>query len=70
MTQPSITVNGAIGPLDAPTIAALLTQRGIALERRGIAVALNGAVVPRTRWADTALAAGDVIEIIKALAGG
>jgi sulfur carrier protein len=70
VTRPSITVNGAIEPLAAPTIAALLAQHGIAPDRRGVAVALNGVVVARVRWAETALAAGDAIEIIKALAGG
>jgi sulfur carrier protein len=70
MSRPSIKVNGAVTPLDAPTIAALLAQQGIALDRRGIAIALNGAVVPRARWAETALVPGDAIEIIKALAGG
>lgn len=70
MSGPGITVNGAIEKLAAPTIAALLAQRGIAPDRRGVAVALNGAVVPRARWAETALAAGDIVEIIKALAGG
>ena len=36
----------------------------------GIAVAVNGAVVPRGRWAAVRLVAGDDIEIVKVLQGG
>ena len=37
---------------------------------RGIAVALNGEVVPRTRWEATPLSPGDRVEIVTAAAGG
>jgi sulfur carrier protein len=36
----------------------------------GIAVALNGDVVPRGRWDSTPLAAGDQVEIVTAVQGG
>ena len=36
----------------------------------GIAVARNREVVPRSRWAQTALAPRDVVEIVTAAAGG
>jgi sulfur carrier protein len=36
----------------------------------GIAVAVNGDVVPRTRWPEQALADGDAIEILTAVQGG
>jgi sulfur carrier protein len=65
-----IKVNGAAEPLAASTVAALLEARGVASGARGIAVALNGAVVPRAVWAETKLAAGDEVEIIKAMSGG
>jgi sulfur carrier protein len=38
--------------------------------RRGIAVARNGEVVPRSRWDETRLVEGDRIEIVTAAAGG
>ena len=63
------TVNGVSEPL-APTVAALLAGRDIAPEGRGVAVALNGAVVRRADWATTALNAGDVVEIVRAMQGG
>ncbi|WP_327011605.1 sulfur carrier protein ThiS [Dactylosporangium sp. NBC_01737] len=37
---------------------------------RGIAVALNGAVVPRDTWAATRPADGDTIDVLTAVQGG
>ncbi len=37
---------------------------------RGVAVARNGVVVPRSRWSDEPVAAGDALEIVTAAAGG
>jgi sulfur carrier protein len=70
MSEATITINGEVEPLSAPNIAALLTQLELAAERRGIAVARNGAVVPRAQWADTPLSAGDRLEILIARQGG
>jgi sulfur carrier protein len=64
-----LTVNGVSEPL-APTVAALLAARDIAPDGRGVAVALNGAVVRRADWPTTALNAGDVVEIVRAMQGG
>jgi sulfur carrier protein len=64
-----LTVNGVAEPL-APTVAALLAARDIALDGRGVAVALNGAVVRRADWATTALNPGDTVEIVRAMQGG
>lgn len=38
--------------------------------RLGVAVACNAAIVPRSRWATTALTAGDAVEIVTAVQGG
>jgi sulfur carrier protein len=69
-TTATLTVNGRDEPLGAPTVAALVASRDLAPTGRGVAVALNGAVVPRTQWATTALRAGDVVEIVRAMQGG
>ncbi|WP_417233476.1 sulfur carrier protein ThiS [Arthrobacter sp.] len=37
---------------------------------RGVAVAVNGEVVPRSAWAGTPLAAGDHVELLSAVQGG
>jgi len=65
-----IKVNGVTEEQSAATVAALLEAHGIAAGARGVAVALNGAVVPRAAWAETKLSAGDTVEIIKAMSGG
>ncbi|MEU7423982.1 MULTISPECIES: sulfur carrier protein ThiS [unclassified Streptomyces] len=36
----------------------------------GVAAAVNETVVPRTRWAATALAEGDRVEVLTAVQGG
>lgn len=66
-----ITVNGKIRDHIADLfLPALLDEAGVALGARGIAVAVNGTVVPRARWAERAVADGDAIEIVKVLQGG
>jgi sulfur carrier protein len=65
----SIEVNGA--PWDDPdvaTVAELVTAW--CPSPRGVAVARNGEVVPKSRWQDTRLAPGDHIDIVTAAAGG
>jgi len=73
MTQAAaaiIKVNGQDEPLAAATLAALLEEKAVDTEQRGIAVALNGAVVPRAAWPQTPLRPGDNVEIVRALKGG
>lgn len=65
-----IQVNGQREPLAAPTLDALLRGKGVVPGARGVAVALNGEVVPAGRWAVTALAEGDDLEIVRPFSGG
>lgn len=69
-TQATIEVNGRSEPLAARTLTALLEERGIETGGRGVAVALNGAVIPRADWTDTRLNPGDAVEIVRAKQGG
>jgi sulfur carrier protein len=66
----TIRINGEDEPLGVATVAALVAEKAEQTNRRGIAVALNGAVVPRAAWADTALRPGDRVEIVRVLQGG
>ena len=74
MAQPSesgrIRVNGHDMLLGAATVADFLAQQAVEIRPRGIAIALNGSVVPRSAWAVTALKPGDNIEIVRAMQGG
>jgi sulfur carrier protein len=69
-SQASILVNGEAEPLAAATLAALLAEKAVDTEQKGIAVALNGAVVPRAAWPETALKPRDNVEIVRARQGG
>ena len=51
------------------TIDEIVTGAG-ARGRRGVAVALNGAVVPRGEWASKRLTEGDRVEVLSAIGGG
>ena len=68
--QTSIQVNGQDEPLGVATLAALLEEKAVDTGQRGIAVALNGAIVPRAAWTQTKLCAGDSVEIVRARQGG
>ena len=50
------------------SLTELLAMQGIAPQ--GVAVALNGAVLPRGCWPETRLNDGDEIHLFTAIAGG
>jgi sulfur carrier protein len=53
---------------DGITVAALATS---VIDRpKGVAVAVNGEVVPRSAWATTALRSDDEVEVVTAKQGG
>jgi sulfur carrier protein len=64
-----VTVNGERRAVPGPiTVADLVSE--VTGQTRGIAVAVNGDVVPRTVWTERALADGDAVEILTAVQGG
>ena len=65
-----IQVNGIGKTVDATTIADILREEGVDDNAPFLAVALNGAVVPRGEWDHAKLAAGDSVEIVKPVSGG
>ena len=65
----TIRVNGREEALSATTVAELLRARGIEAAR-GVAVAVNGMVVPAGAWPSRALAVGDDVEIVRPFGGG
>jgi len=70
LQQATIRVNGKSEPLAFATIEALVAEKAIDTAQRGIAVALNGSVVPRAAWRETRLRDGDSVEIVRARQGG
>ena len=63
-----VIVNGEPREISSPSVDALLGELDYAGTH--FAIALNFDVLPRSRWADTALKAGDEIEIITPRQGG
>ena len=63
-----VTVNGEQREINASRISALLSE--LDYEGTHFAIALNYDVLPRSRWAQTPLQAGDEIEIITPRQGG
>jgi sulfur carrier protein len=70
MSEATIRVNGENERLAVATLEALVAEKAIDTAQRGIAVALNGSVVPRASWHETVLRAGDSVEIVRARQGG
>ena len=65
-----LTINGTLRTFDRPvgTVADLV--RELCLEGKRIAVERNGAIVPRSRYAETFITPGDKLEIVGAVGGG
>jgi len=65
----TVVVNGEERVLDGPVpVDGLIAALG--LDRRGLAVAVNGEVVPRSTWAGHDVVDGDHVEILTIAQGG
>jgi sulfur carrier protein len=67
-----VTLNGQECELaDGATVADLVQRSGDASERtRGVAVAVDAEVVPRSAWGETELSDGQTVELLTAIQGG
>jgi thiazole synthase len=67
----TIELNGEPAELaDGASVAAAVELAGAGGERRGIAVAVDGEVVPRAEWERIALRDGQSVEVVRAIGGG
>jgi sulfur carrier protein len=67
----SVTINGERREFPAgATVASVISSLHNAPEGRGVAVAVEGEVVPRARWSDAELHEGATIEVVVAVQGG
>lgn len=64
----NITLNGKAHTVPGGSVADLVAS--LKVKSVQVAVALNGEVVRRTDWAETALSEGDAVEIVRAVGGG
>jgi sulfur carrier protein len=65
----AVEVNGEERQLDTPATVESLVE-AIGCGRRGVAVAVDSDVVPRSLWSSTPLQGGERIEVLQAVQGG
>ncbi|WP_305786145.1 sulfur carrier protein ThiS [Symbioplanes lichenis] len=64
----NVILNGSATTVSVHTVEGLVA--GVTEARRGVAVAVNGEVVPRSAWPGAQLREGDKVEILTAAQGG
>ena len=65
-----IRINGNIERIeDDSTLYSYLQILGLQ-DRKAIAIALNGEVIPREQFSQTKISVGDSLEIVRAIGGG
>ena len=66
-----IVLNGESQELPAgATVEAAVSATGAPADGRGVAVALDGEVVPRGEWSSTPVREGQQVEVLHAVQGG
>jgi sulfur carrier protein len=66
-----VVLNGEVCELrEGATVDHAVEASGAQPDGRGVAVAVDGEVVPRGRWADTNLSEGQRVEVLQAVQGG
>jgi sulfur carrier protein len=66
-----VVVNGVDRELpETGTLHALAAELGVADEVRGVAIAVDGIVIPRGQWMDVVLRDDAKVEVVRASAGG
>jgi sulfur carrier protein len=67
----SVTLNGESCELpDGAMLEDAIARSGVHESRRGVAVAVDGEVVPRAEWEATSLSDGAKVEVLQAVQGG
>jgi sulfur carrier protein len=67
----TVLLNGSPQELDGPaTVAEAVAATGASSSRGGLAVAVDGEVVPRGEWERTVLDEGQRVEVLQAVQGG
>jgi sulfur carrier protein len=67
----SVMLNGTPRELpDEATVEAAVLATGAPADGRGVAVALDGEVVPRGEWSRTPVRDGQQVEVLHAVQGG
>ena len=65
-----VTINGTDRQVAAGTRVADVVTELAGARRTGIAISLNGEVVPKSRWPEVVVGEGDRLEVLSAIGGG
>ena len=66
-----IILNGQSSDLrGGESVLAAMQQLGLPADARGVAVAVDGEVIPRAQWEDVRLSEGTRVEVLSAMQGG
>ena len=65
-----VTLNGESRELREPATVEVAVLAAGAPDGRGVAVAVDGEVVPRGQWATTQVREGQQVEVLRAVQGG
>ena len=66
-----LTLNGRpVELVRSATVADAVEAAGVEPQARGVAVAVDGEVVPRGEWADRTLREDESVEVVHAVQGG
>jgi sulfur carrier protein len=65
-----IFVNGEPRERTGATVAELLADLGVETSARGVAVAVDGEVIPRAEWGERRVNEGERVEALSAMQGG
>lgn len=65
-----ITFNSELQEIPESSLLFQLLEIKELIDKKGIAVAVNGNVIPRAQWAETSLQNNDAVLVIKAAQGG
>jgi sulfur carrier protein len=70
VTAPTtVTLNGEPSAVGSPATVGSIVD-GLGRGRRGISVAVNAVLVPRSAWDDAVVHEGDRVEVLTAVQGG
>lgn len=64
----NITINNVAKSVVSSNLQELIGE--LAIETKGVAIALNNRVIPRVNWGDTKLSENDKIVVVSAVFGG
>jgi sulfur carrier protein len=66
----NVTINGTKTEVGSATKVGDVAAELARGRRSGVAIAINGEVVPKSEWERVALAEGDRVEVLTAIGGG